>query len=142
MEEKEWYLTIWVSYSEQANELTNKRFTIDSFYIAALSALITANVLTLDNKFAVLVSLLGFILSIIWLLMIISFKKLSTARFLVIAELEKQMDIKPYEIEWKNLKKREKNKYINLTTLEKITSAVFIFSFLILLIYSIINVFN
>lgn len=66
---------------------------------------------TLDPLFMVVP---GLLLSVIWLGSVRYFRALAQAKFSVISTLEEGFEIKPYALEWKNMKKVT----FNLTHLE------------------------
>jgi len=131
MEEKEY--SIYISYSEQANELTNKRQSINSIYIAINSALI-GFIVSSFKDLGIALSCVGFVVSWLWLFMLISYRKLSISKFEVIAMMEKDMKFKPYDLEWQAAKNK---KYIAITILEIVTSIIFILGYISLFIISI-----
>lgn len=127
--------SIYISYTEQANELTTKRQTINSIYITINSALI-GFIASSFGSVGIALSCIGFVTSFIWMMLLISYRKLSKAKFQVIESMEKNMEFKPYYEEWQHIKRQ---KYLNLTILETISSVIFLVGFIVLFVISIIN---
>ncbi len=132
---KEEIISIWSSYTEQANELTNKRLTMSSFFFAISAALLGLSIPYLGLP-SLIISTIGLLLSIMWCLMILSFKSLNSAKFEVIAKIEEKMPIKPYEEEWLIAKKK---RYIKITTIETIIALVIVLGFISLIVISILK---
>lgn len=128
-------VSIWVSYTEQANELTNKRLTMSSFFFAISAALLGISIPYLGIS-SLIASIVGILLCAAWCVMIRSFKILNESKFEVIAELEKEMIIKPYDKEWAFAKRK---KYPKITIVEMIISLIFMFGFISLVILSILK---
>ena len=128
--------SVYISYTEQANEITTKRQTMNSIYIAIDGAL-CALIGTFFGKVGIVLSIIGIILSFLWMLMLIEYKKLNSAKFEVIAKMEESLDIKPYTEEWSVAKKK---KYFGITKIEIITSIIILSVFIILLIFSLVDV--
>ena len=133
--EKNDIVEIWSQYASAAEEVTNKRQNINAVFITVQIALLGFIVSDL-NLLGICLSLAGLLVSITWLFMIISYKKLNSVKFNVILELEKNMDIRPYTEEWNKLKLK---KYLKLTTIEIMCSSIFATGFITTFIISIIR---
>ena len=85
--------------------------------LAAMSALLGSKI-DINSKYVVFCIS---IISLIFFAKIRYFKKLASAKFSVIKQLESGWDIRPFEIEWVEFKKTQKIKVIgNLTQLESL----------------------
>ena len=131
-------IAIWASYTEQANELTNKRLTMSSILFTRLAALLGISIPYLGLP-GLIASIIGVLLSASWFALICSFKRLNKAKFAVISKIEENMDIKPYNDEWFEAKKC---KYLRITTCEKIISIIFVLGFVSLMIISILKLYQ
>ena len=104
----------------------NRRQKTSIIYLSLISA---------GLAFARSVELISYVIipvSFIWLITIIYFRQLAQAKFKVIRELEKEWEIKPFDLEWKYFK--DKNFLMRLTFLEMcIPIMTLIFSFLYIL---------
>lgn len=101
--EKNDIVEIWSQYASAAEEVTNKRQNINAVFITVQIALLGFIVSDL-KLLGICLSLAGLLVSITWIFMINSYKKLNSVKFNVILELEKNMDIRPYTEEWNKLK--------------------------------------
>lgn len=128
-------ISIWASYTEQANELTNKRLTTSSFFYAISAALFGLSIPYIGLP-GLLISIVGFLLSIAWCLLTCSFKNLNSSKFEVIAQIEEKMTIKPYGQEWIIAKKK---KYLRITTIEIIASIIIGLGFSSVIIVSVLK---
>ena len=137
-ENKDQLIQIWESYTSHAEEITNKRQNINTLFISIEIAIL--GFIVYDLKIlGICLSIAGLIVSIAWVFMIISYRKLNSAKFEVINQIEEKMDIKPYKLEWDILKKK---KYIKLTIIEMICSSIFALGFVITFIISILKINN
>ena len=129
----------WSSYTEQANEITSKRQTLNSIYLTLEAGLVGFSVAYL-KLIGLFLSIAGLLLCVVWIMSIISFKKLNSAKFEIIFRLEERINvsINPYKLEWDILQKK---KYIKFTTLELITTVLISCIFVVILILSIISLF-
>lgn len=133
--EKNDIVEVWSQYASAAEEVTNKRQNINAVFITVQIALLGFIVSDL-KLLGICLSLAGLLVSITWIFMIISYKKLNSVKFDVILELEKNMDIRPYTEEWNKLKLK---KYLKLTTIEIMCSSIFTIGFITTFIISIIR---
>ena len=65
----------------------------------------------------------GVLLSYVWFILIKSYKDLNSVRFKVINEIEKDLPISPYYMEWEIIKKE--GKYLSFTTVERYVPLIF-----------------
>lgn len=135
MEKKE-IIDIWSQYTSNAEEVTNKRQNINALFITIQIAILGFVVSDLE-VLGICLSLAGLLVSITWLFMIVSYKKLNSVKFEIINELEKNMDIKPYTEEWNRLKTK---RYIKLTTVEIACSCIFAVGFISTFVLSVLKV--
>ena len=103
---EKWYshlLDQYKMYVEMADRISSRRATANSYFLSINSAIL-AFVGYLSSKEAVqylwLLAVGGFTLSVLWEALIISYRNLNTAKFLVIHKIEKRLPISPYEAEW------------------------------------------
>lgn len=128
-------VSIWSSYTEQANELTNKRLTTSSFFFAIAAALFGLSIPYLGLA-SLVISIVGILLSFAWVVMITSFKQLNCAKFEVISKIEENMSIKPYTDEWILAKKK---KYLKITTIEIVIAIIIGLGFISLIVVSLLK---
>jgi hypothetical protein len=76
----------------------------------------------------------GLVLSVVWWLLLRSYRKLNGAKFSVIHQLEQRIEIKPFTEEWDQLKKRplvegvrrRKLRYLELGIVEQVVPLIFV----------------
>lgn len=107
----------------------NRRQKTSVIYLSLISA---------GLAFARSVELLSYMIilvSFIWLITIIYFRALAQAKFKVIREMEKEWEIKPFDLEWKYFKDKKINAlFLRLTYLEMcipIITLIFSFSYIL-----------
>jgi hypothetical protein len=141
-------------YVEMADRNSSRRNQINNFYISLLSSLL-AFIALVTNKDIVqfrgsdsqavaflAVAILGVLLCSIWYVNIQSYKQLSSSKFKVIHELEKQMPFPCYDKEWNFLKKDKQYKgYLTQTNVERSLPAILSIPYLGLLFYSLMQLF-
>jgi hypothetical protein len=126
-------------YVEMADRVSNRRSSLNNFYLtlntAALAVL--ANTLINSSKTLILtISILGFFISILWSQKISSYKNLNKVKFGIINEIEDKLPIKPYKYEWNILKLELATKSHNqITDLEQNLPHIFAFTYLGIFLY-------
>ena len=130
MNNREEILELWSVYSSQVDNITNKRQTINSFYLT-IEIAVLGFIITDLSKYGQLFSVIGVFVSVFWLLMIVSYRKLSQAKYDILLKMEQKLLIKPYTEEWNILCKK---KYISLTLIEMVTACAFMLGFIILFV--------
>ena len=98
-----------------ANE--NRRQQASVVYLGMIAAIVTAVGVVCNNMPLIYPTSLIFLISTIWFLTIRYFRRLAKAKFAVVSEIEKDLPVAAFEMEWKILSE-EKNKLIDLTHLE------------------------
>jgi len=138
-------------YVEMADRVSARRLQTGSFYISLLSGLlaiisITGNKALFDGSQKIVlfsISLLGIALCCLWGANINSYKQLNSLKFKVIHEMEQFLPFACYEREWQFLQKNQSGKkYFRLTALEQYIPIVIAIPYLLILIYSIIQLIN
>ena len=114
-------------YLQSIQQISEKRFKANHFYISLLSALLGIlaftfgkdnfqNLAEYQDTMVQAVSLLGLLLNLIWFFTIRSYRKLSDAKYRVINNMEMQLPFQAYHEEWETLKG---HKYFLLTKMEQ-----------------------
>lgn len=140
--DKEFLVRQYELYVQSTQQVTERRFKANQFYISLLSALlgVLAFMFSKDNfqnlagyRETVLqaVCVLGLLLNLIWFFTIRSYRKLNEAKFKVIHEIEVQLPFQPYDREWEII---ESNKYFLLTKIEQWLCLALTLPFVILLL--------
>ena len=125
-------LELWKTCVELANAKTEKRTSSNNIFITINAALLAVVSFSLDYK-SILLSIVGFAVCVVWLNSIESYKKLSSAKYHIINEIELQLPLKPFAYEWEILNKG--NKFLRLTKIEKVLPCLFIALYVISVLY-------
>ncbi len=137
---KDHLLEQWKTCVEMANCNSERRISTNNVYITVNAAIIALISFTFDYK-SILLSMVGAIVSILWLNSIISYKKLNSVKYQIINEIEKKLPISPYAYEWSLL--GDNKKYRRFTHLERILPWLFIILYIICIFWQVaICIFN
>lgn len=130
---KDHFLEQYKLYVEMADRISSRRMLANSFFVAIHSALITAFSLMLKEKifhadfFSLLPFLSAIVLCVMWIRIIESYKQLSSGKFTIVHEFEKELPASPYDEEWSVLGKGgDKSLYLPLTHMENFVPLVFV----------------
>jgi len=115
-------LSQWQTCVEMANAVSDRRDNMNNLFVTVNLALSAAVSIVWNTKTIVLLSI-GIIECIIWALFIRNYKHLNSAKYAVIADLEKKLPVSPFSKEWEIVKTRKK--YIRSTNLEYALPVVF-----------------
>src|SRR5690625_2515780 len=130
-------------YVKMADNISSRRDKINKFYTSVLTVILTMTTFLFNEPFSIIemneltlafISLLGIGLCLNWFMNIKSYKKLNSAKFDIINELENYLPFKGYTKEYKIL--RERKDYRNLSSNEKRVPIILIVVFIILLLYA------
>lgn len=123
IEEKTMLLEQWKTCVEMANSNAEKRNNANSIFITINTALLAIIPFSLTSK-SIILSVVGIIICVLWIRTITSYKKLSKVKYGIISEMENQLPVAPFSMEWVKLKKEEN--YTNLTKTERVIPWLFI----------------
>lgn len=115
-------LAIWQTCVEMANGVSQRRDTMNNLFVTLNIAVIAAVSWMWDVK-TVFLCVAGLVICVVWLLYINNFKRLNTAKFRVIYDLEERLGVTPFKDEWDILKKTKR--YLEGTKLERILPIAF-----------------
>lgn len=121
----------WKTCVEMANSSSERRISTNSVYITINAAILAVVSFTLDHK-SVLLSIVGIVVSILWLNSISSYKKLNSTKYKVINEIEKRLPSAPFAYEWSLL--GDNKKYKRFTHVERVLPWIFIGLFAVAII--------
>lgn len=122
----------WKTCVEMANSTTEKRNNSNSIFITVNSALFAVYTFSSDFK-GIPISIVGIAVCILWLLSIKSYKQLSSVKYHIINEIEKQLPLAPFDYEWEKLK--SESHYKGLITFERILPWIFIAVYIITILW-------
>lgn len=121
-DKKQDVLAIWQICVEMANGVSQRRDTMNNLFVTLNIAVIAAVSWMWDVK-TVFLCVAGLVICVVWLLYINNFKRLNTAKFRVIYDLEERLGVTPFKDEWDILKKTKR--YLEGTKLERILPIAF-----------------
>lgn len=121
-DKKQDVLAIWQTCVEMANGVSQRRDTMNNLFVTLNIAVIAAVSWMWDVK-TVFLCVAGLVICVVWLLYINNFKRLNTAKFRVIYDLEERLGVTPFKDEWDILKKTKC--YLEGTKLERILPIAF-----------------
>ena len=121
-DKKQDVLAIWQTCVEMANGVSQRRDTMNNLFATLNIAVIAAVSWMWDVK-TVFLCVAGLVICVVWLLYINNFKRLNTAKFRVIYDLEERLGVTPFKDEWDILKKTKR--YLEGTKLERILPIAF-----------------
>lgn len=135
-DKKQDVLAIWQTCVEMANGVSQRRDTMNNLFVTLNIAVIAAVSWMWDVK-TVFLCVAGLVICVVWLLYINNFKRLNTAKFRVIYDLEERLGVTPFKDEWDILKKTKR--YLEGTKLERILPIAFALGYavvFVILIYT------
>lgn len=139
---KEYLLEQYKIISASADKITDKRQSANKFYLSVNSFIlaVAAYFAYLElNLIPLLISCLGILISVIWRENIKSFKKLNSAKFKVIHELEEHLPAKVYQKEDEYCVKEG---YYKLTSIEQAVPFIFGILYVAILVFVLLSYFN
>ncbi len=134
-------------YTEQKDRFTERTFLINRFYMVLLLAMIAAIFLLKDifiaDTFSVLIifALAGMVISILWWINIDTYNVLiKTKLSKVIEEIEKQLPVQPFKMEYSAVQesKKDKNEFM-FTDVQKLFASFIFFVYLMMFIVGVLQ---
>ena len=129
-------LEIYKVTVEMADRLSARRGAANTLFITLESALSAALGVWVGNgdsismrKALALIAVSGLI-SVLWWVQIFSYRNISTAKFDVIHEMERELSFAPYTREWKYI---QKTRHVDLTKTEQFVPFIFLMIDLLLI---------
>lgn len=127
---------------ESAEKVSDKRMSANNYFltintglISLTGLLITSKIVALNTLFVAFVGYLGLAICAAWFFIVFSYKQLNSGKFKLIHKLEKELPIKLFADEWKELGEgKSLRKYIPLSHVEVIVPVAF-FAFYLFLIF-------
>lgn len=125
----------WKTFVESAESNTQKRLTANGLYLTLNAAILTAISFT-PEKENLIMMILGICISILWIVSINSYRKLSSVKYDIINELERELPISPFTEEWTRLNTGKR--YVKLTSVEDILPRFLLVIYLLSLLWPLI----
>ena len=126
-------------YVEMADRISSRRATANTFCLSLNSATLAfVGYLGKEgSQYLWLLAIGGIALSYLWRVLIVSYRNLNTAKFLVVHQIEKRLPISPYDAEWEAMGRGENPElYQPISHIEAIVPLVFAALHLIVLVTS------
>lgn len=93
-------------YVEMADRIGSRRQTANSYFLTVNTALLgfVGYITAKDSsEYLWLLGIVGVVLCYLWYRIIRSFRDLSTAKYLVVHQIETKLPIRPYDAEWEGV---------------------------------------
>ena len=127
-DKKDTVLEQWQTCVDMANSVSQRRDTMNNLFVTLNIAMVAAFSIVWDIK-SILISCAGIVICIVWLVSINNYRLLNKAKFEVINEMEKKLQMQPFADEWNKLK--ENKNYKDSTTIEQILPLMFIILYVV-----------
>lgn len=127
MTEKSEIVEIYSIYVQTITANEQRRQTLAAFYLSLVAAGIALLASEKDIQY-IAIAIPITIVSLVWFATIRYFRNLAKAKFIVIADLESNFEIKPFTKEWEYYKQEKGRLKIGLTHLELIIPIVIFYS--------------
>lgn len=145
MNEEDRLLEQYKLFVDSALKVSQRRTETNKFFISILSALLAFLAFVFTKKICIgyerivllSFSILGLLLNSVWFINLMSYRKLNTAKFKIINDMEKQLPYPCFDKEWDELGRGESKDYKTLTSIEQLVPAIIAIPYLLLLIYAI-----
>lgn len=120
-------------YVEMADKISDRRHITNGFYLTLNTLFTPLAISSRENIFVCIgISLIGFIISLLWYSNIKSYRQLNEAKFDIIHELEDFLPFRMYKYEWRIL--QVKKTYKPFSAVEKYIPLIFLICYAILLV--------
>jgi hypothetical protein len=132
-------------YVEMTDQVSTRRAHTNRFYVSLLSGLLALlSIVMSKGGFARIpgmvilgIGILGILMCILWFFTIRDYRRLNSAKFEVVNQMERHLPFQPYDREWEILGKgKGGRRYFGLSRIEQYVSLLAAIPFLLLLIYS------
>jgi hypothetical protein len=136
------------TYVEMTDRVSTRRSHTNRFYVSLLSGLLALlSIVASKDGFAQIphmvilgVGILGILLCILWFFTIRDYRRLNSAKFEVVNQMEQQLPFQPYDREWEILSKgKGGRRYLGLSRIEQYVSLLVATLFVVLLVYSLVG---
>ncbi|MEE4280105.1 MAG: hypothetical protein V2I82_16685 [Halieaceae bacterium] len=135
------FLTLYQNYVASAERISDRRQLANTFFVTINTTLLglhglVGDLLGMDDAAiysASISALAGCLMCVAWMNLIRSYKRLNTAKFAVILDMEAQLPCAPFTREWQQLQKlSEDRRHTSLSDAEKWVPQVFILLYLVI----------
>ncbi len=131
--DKQLYFEQYKILVESAEKVSDKRMSANNYFltintglISLVGLLITSKIVSLNTLFIIFIGYLGLAICATWFFIVLSYKQLNSGKFKLIHKLEKELPIKLFADEWKELGEgKSLRKYIPLSHIEVVVPVAF-----------------
>ena len=131
-------------YVESADRVSSRRALANTFFLTIASALLSGGFVLVGTTYtsrsafsgigSAAVSAGSLLLAVSWVYVLRSYSQLNAGKFKIIHNLESKLPAAPYTKEWRVLGEGKKSdRYLPLTTVEKVVPILFILMYLTML---------
>ncbi len=135
-------LELYKLHVEMIDRVSQKRISQNQFYVTVLTGILGGFALVIDRKMIensnyiyATTGFIGLTICLLWFVNVRSYKKLNSAKFKVLAEIENKLEFQFYEKEWQIIKKDKS--YLKFSTIEQLTPFIFSVPFFVMFVYAI-----
>lgn len=130
-------------YVDSAQRVSEKRISTGNYLLTVSSSLLTvfwiATTVHVAAAWLAIIPVVGFLVSLTWFSLVMSYKNLNTAKFKVIHELENYLPAAPFRYEWHSCEQGQGKAYRPLTHLERWIPLCFAVLFFVLSVYPVFS---
>jgi hypothetical protein len=123
-------------YVDSSQKLSDRRLSTNNYLFTIHSSLLTLlgilSTLLPERRPLAIIPAAGCLLSVAWMLLLASFKRLNAAKFEVIHELEQSLPANVYAKEWEHLTQKLSRKYPALSDQERVVPVLFLLFYLVI----------
>lgn len=121
--------------SDRRQKANSYLLSINTAYIAILGAFSIKDVTTLTWQSSLSLCLIGVSISVLWFVILKTYKRLNSAKFKVINSIAEHLPISPYSAEWVILKGQN---HKSLSNLEQIVPLIFTGVYIFIFVFSVL----
>lgn len=132
-------------YVESAHKISDSRININKFYqailtsVIALVGLVKLNEVKFNEHLIYIICISSVVLCAFWIISLENYRRLNSAKFKVIHEIEKNLPLNLFAYEWSMLEYGNNGKkYKKISNLEKNLPYLFILVFIVIVILELI----
>lgn len=121
----------WKTAVEMSNSLSDRRTNMNNIFLTINAILIALITFELEKK-SIGFAVVGVMICVIWLANLSNYKKLNSAKFKVINELEKKLPANVFDCEWEIVGRGEDGKkYKRMSQIEKLVPCIFMLVYIV-----------
>ena len=128
----------WKTAVEMSNALSDRRTNMNNIFLTINAILIALITFQLEKK-SMGFAIVGIVICMLWLINLSNYKKLNSAKFKIINELEKKLPANVFDYEWELIGRGEEGKkYKRMSQIEKLIPYIFMVVYAVAILYPLI----